>query len=98
MVEIVEEGSHMLENIATVLASLVLGIPQDVQLHIEQLLELQAHSGVGELVGCLRVMDVAEGRVAAHEVQTVGDEGRERLGQQFLDLLEQRLRKFLDGA
>ena len=43
-------------------------------------------------------MNVTEGSVATYETQSVDNEWRERLGQRFLDLLEQRLREFLDGA
>ena len=69
----------MRKHIAPILAALVAGIAQDVQLHIEQFFELQANTGTLHLVGCLRIVYPAQGLIARTEMQTAGDEGRQRL-------------------
>ena len=76
---------------------MIAGVSDDVQLHEEELFELQADSGLLQFLGVLRIMDGAQGFVALHQVEwgsdKVGDGFRQRR-----QLLQQGPRQFLKGA
>ena len=64
VIERVKDVANCREDVATILATLVAGIAQDVELHIEQFLELQTDTCTLHLVGRLWVMDPAQGLIA----------------------------------
>ena len=64
VIERVKDIANCREDVATILATLVAGIAQNVELHIEQFLELQSDTCALHLVGRLWVMDPAQGLIA----------------------------------
>ena len=78
-VEVVEVLAHPVDDVTPVFAALVAGIAQDVELHVEQFLELQAQFRTVELGGVLGVVDEPHGLVARDEVEGRGDIGGQRL-------------------
>lgn len=97
-VEAVEVVAHLREDIAAELAAMVGGVAQDVELHVEQLLELQSLARLLHLDGVLRIVDAAQGCVARDEVACVHDEVGQRLGYRLRYLLRHRLHHLLQGA
>ena len=80
-VETVEDGTYVLEHIAAVFASLVAGIPEDVELHVKKFLKLQPHFGLVEFGGAVGVVDHPEGVVAGNEMERPRDVGGQCLSQ-----------------
>ena len=83
----------MREHVAAVLAAVVGGIPHDVELYIEQLLEFQSHACPFQLSCVFRVMYCAQGFVASHQVQPCRHELRQRFGQLLPQFLYECLRQ-----
>ena len=75
----------MAEDEAAVLAALVAGVPQYVELHEEQLLELQPDACLLQRLGVGRIVNPAQCLVAAYQVQPLYDEVGQRLGHRFLN-------------
>ena len=96
-VESVEDVAHTVEDIATILATVLAGIAQDVELHIEQFFELEAFAGLLHVVCGLGIVYVAHGGVARHEVQATRDERRKGLFERCVEFGEQCLYYFSDG-
>ena len=97
-VEAVEVVAHLREDVAAVLAAMVGGVTQYVELHVEELLELQSLARLLHLDGVLRIVDAAQGSVARDEVACVHDEVGQRLGYRLRYLLQHRLHHLLQGA
>ena len=75
------------------------GIAQDVELHVEQLLELEAHLRALHVVEALRVVNLAESIFARHEVKAACHRREQRLGDgPRRDAGHEGLGEFLDGA
>ena len=58
-VEVVELGAGATENVAAILAAVVAGVAQYVELHIKELFKLEAVAGLLHFAGVVRVMDLA---------------------------------------
>ena len=89
MEESIEIITHMREDIPSVFASMVAGIAQDVQLNIEKLFELQSGSRLLQFFGILGIVNLAQGFVAAHQVQTAGDEVGNGFGKRVFDNVDE---------
>ena len=79
----------MREYIASVFASMVAGIAQDVQLNIEKLFELQPGTGFFQFFGIQGIVNLAQGFVAAHQMQTAGDEVGNGFGNRVFDNVDE---------
>ena len=97
LVELVEDAAHMLEHISVVFPSVVAGVAHNVQLHVEQLLELQSYTRMSQLFGSLGIVDMSEGRIARNQSQTVGNKRRQSLRQRVGKLFQHTLHDLLDG-
>ena len=62
-VEPIKLCSNAIEDIASVLASMVAGITEDIQLYVEKLFELQANTGTLGVINRLWVMNLAHGSI-----------------------------------
>ena len=98
MVEAVKHVAHLREYIAAVLAPLVAGIPEDVQLNVKQLLKLQPHTRTLQLLGVLRIVNTPQGLIARHQVKLLSHEVGQRLANGRLQHLEQHLRQTFYGS
>ena len=58
-VEVVELGAGAAEDVAAILAAVVAGVAQYVELHIKELFKLEAVAGLLHFAGVVRVMDLA---------------------------------------
>ena len=96
-IEAVEDVGDAVEDIASVFASLVAGISQDVELHVEEFLEFQSYLSLLHLLMRVGIMNHAKGGIVRYEVQPVYDAGRQCLGQGWKDAY-QFLCNLLDGA
>ena len=97
-IEPVELCSDTVEDVPPVLAPVVAGIAEDVELHVEKLLEFQADTGTLGVVDRPGIMDLAQGSIPGNEVQVARDEGRQRLLQRLTELADECLRQFLHGT
>ena len=97
MVELVKRLSHLRHQVALVLLPVVRHIARYVQLHVEELLELQPLAGMLHLVLVVGIVDAADGFVAADEVSLLYDEVGQRLTQRR-QLLQHALHDALDAA
>ena len=68
VVKNVEKHPYVREHIPTVLAPLVACIAQDVELDVEEFFKLEAQFGACHVLGCFRIMNVSQRRVARNEV------------------------------
>ena len=85
----------MSEDISLTLPPLVVGITQYAQLYVEQFLEFQAVACPLTVFCTLGIVYLAHRLVMAHQMQALGDEGWQGLGQWSRQLLEHRLHQFL---
>ena len=91
VIEAVEDIANSREYVATEFASLVAGIPQNVQLDVEQFFELQSQTGLFQLLGIQRIVNLAQSLIARHEVELLGDEVGQRFWDTDFQRFEQRL-------
>ena len=89
MEESIEIVTHMREDIPSVFSSMVAGIAQDVQLNIEKLFELQSGSRLIQFFGIQGIVNLAQGFVAAHQMQTAGDEVGNGFGNRVFDNVDE---------
>ena len=83
-VEIVEQRTNALKNIALVFLAALRGIAQNVELHVEELFKLQPHLRTLHIVHRLRIVDLAQRVLASDEVKAADLLGQQRLGNRTL--------------
>ena len=98
---VVEEAVEMLadgvEDDALVTQLTIFHIAQDVQLHIEKLLEFKSQLCMSQGIGRGGIMDVTHGIVVGHQMMLLHDVRRQSLSQRLLEQLEHVGRQFGDG-
>ena len=85
------------EDVAPVATAAVAHVAHYVELDIEQFLKLEPLARTLHVVYAVRIVDVAHGRVARHQMQRSGDERRKRLGDNVGNAVEQCLHHLLYG-
>ena len=97
MVEGIEILTDAREDVAPVLAAMVAGISDNVELYEEQFFEFQTYTGTLQVFGVLGIVDDAQCLVALHEVEWGGDEVGDGLGL-WWQFLNHDSREFLERA
>ena len=83
-VEIVEQRTNALKNIALVFLAPLRGIAQNVELDVEELFKLQPHLGTLHVVHRLRIVDLAQRLLASDEMKTAKLFGQQGFGDRTL--------------
>ena len=90
-IEIVELLPYFVQYVATVFATMVAGVAQNVELNIEQLFKLESFARLLHVHSVARIVNATHGLIARHKMQTLHDEWWQRLGQWRGYLLQHRL-------
>ena len=95
MVERVEVLADVAEHISAVLPSVVVGVSENVQLHVEQFFELQSQPCLLSVFGTFRIVNFPKGIISGYQVERSCDKRRERLRQWLCEFFQQVFHDFL---
>ena len=77
---------------------MIIGIAQNIELHIKQFFKLQSHLSTLQLIVVMWIMHPSHSFIARSEMQGIGNKGRKRLGERSLHLFEQSLCEFFHSS
>ena len=90
-IEVVELLPYFVQYVATVFATMVAGVTQNVELNVEQLFKLESFARLLHVHSVARIVNATHSLIARHKMQTLHDEWGQRLGQWRGYLLQHRL-------
>ena len=90
-IEIVELLPYFVQYVATVFATMVAGVAQNVELNVEQLLKLESFARLLHVHSVAWIVNATHSLIARHKMQTLHDKGRQCFGQWRGYLLKHRL-------
>ena len=90
-IEVVELLPYFVQYVATILATMVAGVAQNVELNVEQLFKLESFARLLHVHSVARIVNATHGLIARHKMQTLHDKGRQCFGQWRGYLLKHRL-------
>ena len=73
-IKTVEVGTYPIEYVATILAAVVAGITQNVELYVEEFFKLETLARLLHLYGILGIMNTTHGCIARHKMKATCDE------------------------
>ena len=90
-IKVVELLPYFVQYVATVFATMVAGVAQNVELNVEQLFKLESFARLLHVHSVVRIVNATHGLIARHKMQSLHYKGWQRLGQWRGYLLEHRL-------